>query len=287
MEEMSTFIELKISNEYYMIICGSFYDIDEEENDEEENTYFKIFRINIAKQENPLINYITASEDKIGVNINDFKGCYNIESEKIICFIYNNNKIVVHIFNYELVREYTKELSFSNFFIIDLFKCIHIKNDIGSIIYLTIEDDNYYLNLEFLNYMGEDQFSDYLPSKQYKINYNVFDYNSNNFIKISENKICFIYQNSSFINIYLIYLYKEEEEDSKVVIREYNLNTLSLYNFNKYNKISSVIYNNYIALGLNYQIPTDNEKYYGGLIIFSYANSTDYELDLEEYIIRE
>ena len=286
MEEMSTFIEIKISNEYYMIICGSFYDIDEEENDEEENTYFKIFRINIAKQENPLITYITASEDKIGVNINDFKGCYNIESEKIICFIYNSNMIVVHIFNYELVKENTKQLSFSNFNS-DLFKCIHIKNDIGSIIYLTIEDDNYYLNLEFLNYMGGDQFSNYLPSIQYQINYNVFDYNSNNFIKISENKICFIYQNSSFINIYLIYLYKEEEEDSKVVIREYNLNTLSLYNFNKYNKISSVIYGNYIALGLNYQIPTDTVKYYGGLIIFSYANSTDYELDLEEYIINE
>ena len=143
------------------------------------------------------------------------------------------------------------------------------------------------MNLQFLNYQ-EEEFVDYLPETKYQIDYNEFDYQSNNFIKISDNKICFIAQTTSFINIYLIYLYEQEEVDSnKVVIREYNINTNSIYNINKYQKISSVIYNNFIALVLNYNLAENDYQIHSGLIIFGYANRTDYELDLEEYIVNE
>ena len=143
------------------------------------------------------------------------------------------------------------------------------------------------MNLQFLNYQ-EEEFVDYLPETKYQIDYNEFDYQTNNFIKISDNKICFIAQTTSFINIYLIYLYEQEEVDSnKVVIREYNINTNSIYNINKYQKISSVIYNNFIALVLNYNLAENDYQIHSGLIIFGYANRTDYELDLEEYIVNE
>ena len=276
-----TFIEIKVSNVYYVIICGDFSNfIDDSQG------YFNLIKINIQKEENPIINKISVSTEEIEVQENEYKGCYNIESEKIICFIYNT-VMNVHIFNYELQRDKNLVLDFPNF---DsrLFKCIHIKSDIGSIIYLTIEDVNNYLNIEFLNYIGEGLSTNYLPTIKYQIDYNEFNYNTNNFIKISENKICFIAQNASFINIYLIYLYEQEEVDSnKVVIREYNLNSLSLYNVNNKDKISSIIYNNYIALALNYIFPNNEDIIYGGLIIFGYANGTDYNLDLEEYIVNE
>ena len=75
-EEMSTFLKIKVNNEYYMIICGCFchYDV--------EQLLFKLIKINIIKEENPSIHYITDSVE-IAVNINDFKGCYNVESENI------------------------------------------------------------------------------------------------------------------------------------------------------------------------------------------------------------
>ena len=267
-----TFIEIKENNKYYSIICGNFLNV--------YDNYFKLMKINI---ENEMINLISSSTEEIQVSENfDYQGCYAIKDGKIICFIYIGN-IKAYIFNYQLEKEKIKDLSIPN-----LIKCIHIKNNIGSIIYLTVEDSNNYLNIEFLDYQGED-FANFLPSAKYQINYNKFNYNTNSFIKISDNKICFIAQTTNIINIYLIYLYEQEASDSnKVVIREYNIIINSLYNVNYINndnngKISSIIYNNFIALGLNYVVQ-DELVIQGGLIIFGYANSTDYELDLEEYI---
>ena len=274
-----TFIEIKENDEYYVVVCGNFYNTKDED-----IIYFKLMKIKFKQEENLIINHISNSVEEIQVYDNfDCQGCYAIEAEKIICFIYNLNLLIIYIFNYQLVKEGFKELSISNFSP-SLFKCIHIKNNIGSIIYLTVEDDNNYLNIQFLDYQGEDVFTNYLSLIKYQIYYNEFNYQSKNFIKISENKVCFIAQNTSFINIYLIYLYEQEQlESNKVVIREYNININSIYNINIYHKLSSIIYNNYIAIGLDYKFLNDDENVYIGLIIFGYANSTDYELDLNYF----
>ena len=287
-EGMFTVIEIEENNKYYAIICGNFY-VDEDE------TYFKLMKINIK---NKRINLISNSTDiKLNNNYNLYcQGCYATDEDKIICFIYSRNLgaafigeigfFTAYIFNYQLEKEKNIELKLNNFNS-NLFKCIHIKNNICSIIFLKVKNIFYYLNLKFLNYQG-GEFVDYLPENEYQIDYNEFDYQTNNFIKISDNKICFIAQTTSYINIYLIYLYEKEEVNSnKVVIREYNINTNSIYNINKYQKISSVIYNNFIALVLNYNLPENDYQIHSGLIIFGYANSTDYELDLEEYIYNE
>ena len=281
---MISFIEIKESNIYYTIICGSFYNKYDDEDDEID---FKLFKINFQNEETANINIISSSTIEIKLDSGlYFRGCYDIELEKIICFIYNNDiNMDIYVFSYALEKEDNQELSFPNFDN-SLFKCIHLKNNIGSIIYLTTEDTNFYLNLKFLDH--EDGNSDYFPSIKYQIDNNQFSDNTNNFIKISENKICFIAQSTTIIDIYLIYLYEQEEDDSKkVVIREYNLNTISLYNINNYQILKSVIYNNNIALGLNYKFPNEDNRIYGGLIIIGYANSTDYDLDLEGYIANE
>ena len=80
---------------------------------------------------------------------------------------------------------------------------------------------------------------------------------------------------------------KKLDNSKKVIVREYNIFTANLYNFYVCNKISSVTYNNFIALTLNFNYASIFEGYYAGLIIFGYANSTDYNLDLENYIINE
>ena len=105
---------------------------------------------------------------------------------------------------------------------------------------------------------------------------------------MSENKICFITTTLELsLKIYLIYLYEQEEDElKKVILREYNLETFNLYHFYIDNKLSSVIYNNFIALAFNYKT-NDSYSIYAGLLIFGYANSTDYTLDLENHIVNE
>ena len=123
---------------------------------------------------------------------------------------------------------------------------------------------------------------------KYQIDYSEFEYRSNNFIKISENKICFISAYQYYLRIYLIYLYEQETDNSKkVVIREYIILTVNLYNFYISDKISSITYNNFLALSFNLNYATLFGGYYAGLIIFGYANSTDYNLDLENHIINQ
>ena len=99
-------------------------------------------------------------------------------------------KIIV--FDYNLSNEKTETFENSNIQT-NLFKCIHINNNIGSFIYLTEESNVYYFNIMFKEYdISSSSFSDYLNNVKYEINFNGLTYKNSNFIKYSENKICFI-----------------------------------------------------------------------------------------------
>ena len=268
----TSIFEIKENNNYYTIISGLFYGIDGIHN-------FTLNKIKIEKDEYTAIELLAYRQDiQVDRNFKD-SCCYNIDKEKIICFIYYNSALIRYIFNYEFEFE-KEELSIHNFQT-NLLKCIHIKSNIGSFIYLNAEDnDMLFLNIEFINYKGSDGFENYLPTLKYKINYNDLDYKTNNFLKISDNKICFITVDDDLLRIYLIYLYEQEIDNSKkVIMREYNIFTADLYNFYISRQISSIIYNNFIALSFNMNYATIFEEYYGGLMIFGYANSTDYNLD--------
>ena len=273
---------------------------DNNNGDENEKTYIifggeefwnkTLFKLNISCDSN--VGKLFSANDKPIEMESDFElqylYCYNIDAQKIICFLFLNN-ITRVIYNFDLEKEKSEILPISNYEK-DLLKCIHIKNNAGSFIYSTFENYTYYINIEFINYLVDwENFTNYLPSIKYPTEIHAYDSNTNSFIKMSENKICFITKFELLLKIYLIYLYEQEEDESKkVILREYKIDTFNLYNFDIYNKLSSVIYNNFIALAFSYQISNATDyPINGGLIIFGYANSTDYVLDLEKRIVNE
>ena len=197
----TTIFEIKENNIYCTIFAGIFYGDDDYH-------YFKLHKINIEKTEYTTIALLTYSDDiQVDQNFED-ACCYHIDDKKIVCFVYYNYKLFRYIFNYEFLYE-SQELSIHNFQPI-LLKCIHIKINMGSFIYLNVEDDIQLLNIEFTNYKESVGFETYLPKIKYQIDYNIFEYKTNNFIKISDNKICFITVFNELLKIYLIYLYEEE-----------------------------------------------------------------------------
>ena len=271
-------IEIKENNNYYIIICGMFKNLSERE------SLFKLYKISIQQEENPEIIIQSSLEEDIVVD--DFPHkycCYNIEAEKIINFNYKETGLIRYIFNYHLEKEKEKEISIPDITTY-LMQCIHIKNNKGSLIYVTNESESYYLNIQFLNYINLDEFTNYLPTMKYHVDYNSFYDGITNFIKINENKICFLNLDYDYIiYVYLIYLYEQEE---KVVLREYSIQGND-YNFNINSKISPAIYNNFIALEFDYNLPDDYNIKYDGLMILGYANGIDYDLLLENHIINE
>ena len=87
---------------------------------------------------------------------------------------------------------------------------------------MTSPDNIYYLNIIFRNYDKNSKlFSNYLTNVQYQLNYLISGTKTHDLKKYSENKICFINKVDENLNVFLINLY---EVDSKVVIREYNIN---------------------------------------------------------------
>ena len=117
----------------------------------------------------------------------------------------------IYAFNYNLNDENYEEIV-NRDLRRHFFNCIHIKNNIGAFIYLTSTNDYYYLNLIFRNYdKNTKSFLNYLTEVQYPLDTNDLNHAiDHNFIKYSENKICFIISTLQDINklkIYLINLY--------------------------------------------------------------------------------
>ena len=202
---MATIIEISEDEKKY-IIFGSLFSTDMFAS----SLYFILYKINIQNDNNNLaINIIAHSTNEFlvttyFVDVN----CYNIEDPSIICFLYNDDyKMEIIAFNYSLSAEKIQEINYDNI-LSYLFKCIHIKNNIGAFIFLTYDNSNDYLNIMFQDYnKASNSFSGYLTEVKYPIISYDTNY-KNNFIKLYENKICFILkidnEEISQLNIYLI-----------------------------------------------------------------------------------
>ena len=258
-------------NNYYLSFIGKsgFYN------------HFYINKLNFSSIEidnsspNIINKYYLSSNSKI-------VSCYKTELKYIVCFYQTENYIYriiafdqnLKFLNYENICEEMQEEAY-------FFKCVHYIGEAGAFGFYNRENGFFTFKFKLLNndkqiinyYSEIDNIILSLENSDYKIEFN-------DIIKINDKKICFANLNTNGDYLYLIIIY--DYLNGKIKKSYYKIN-LELYLLEFY-KLSITLYNNFICLASSYSqirsFDEDGLKESTSLIIFSYPNSRDFEVDI-------
>ena len=233
----------------------------------------------------------TSEENKYKFINNPFSeligiSCFKTENNNIICFYLTNDSkfnIIVCDFNLNIQTSWaTNQLNIPK----DkpFYKCIHLKKEIGVFSFYNNNKPIFLFKKYKINTILNYTISEIILNS---INYNfITNITENDIIKLEENKICFSSAGLDKKEIYII-LINLFKNDTEYKIRYYSLKIFEIYHIGFYMDLIIHNYNNLIALGFSYNNLScwDNyDEYYSALIILSYPNSTDKELDLYDYL---
>ena len=224
--------------------------------------------------------------------------CYFTENTYYICFYYNffENTEGKTLFNSYLLIAYYKNLevkikkkfeSIEDKNTLYFFKAIHLRNEIGCLIYYLSDSQPPMIKIMELHTSINNFISCINSNTALSHNYS---YNTgillNDLIKVSNEKICFSSSSSdkSQLIISIISFYNI----NKFTIRYYILNIFNLLNYKFLFDIKLHLYNNYIAFASsvcpNNECINNSNEHFSILMFFSYPNSTAYELNIIDYL---
>ena len=269
------------------IILFGFYDT---------NKDIRLSKINIISTD--IINFNPILKSKtFELCTENSVSCFVTDLNNIICLavveVLNIYYARITVFNQEfseLEKEllssyvYTKKNSF--------LKCIHLKGEIGVFIYFyytskLFSTTNYHPYLAFKEYNGKsitNYFSNEieLDKKTFNLNYLL-----NDIIKISDNKICYISTSNNRDELYIVLI--NIFDTKNLAIRYYSFEINNLYQFIFFSEIKLYLYKKFISFGFNLcthgncQNPI-TDPHHCALMMISYANGTDYNLNLTDYL---
>jgi len=196
--------------------------------------------------------------------------------------IYNPDNIAVDMASYRFNTVPYYDRTF--------FKIVHLKGDIGVAFYFAYQDDTtlpfpFFMIKEYKN--GE--LVNYIESlDKYQINFNnrIFNYDCllNDLIKISEYKVAF---STMDINKKIFYIFIIEIHTT-LFMKLYEIELFSLYNIKFFLDIKEHFFEQYLTFGFNYcnadNCEESTDKHYSAFLIFSYPNSTDCYLNINQYL---
>ena len=214
--------------------------------------------------------------------------CYETSKNFIVCFLKNEDneyRIIIYNYNLELKINYNLSMETSNVKEEQIFfKCIHFFEETGAFGFYS-NDANPLIVFQFKRYLYEsNSIIDHF--KQIKIDNYYFSkelLSLNDMIKIEDKKFCFVGVSINKDIFYIISLYNYYEDNFEIKI--YSINTQNLYNFIFSRVLKLTIYNNFLVLGAYNSIESKGNGY-SSLIIFSYPNTTDVNLELSDYLFK-
>ena len=168
----------------------------------------------------------------------------------------------------------------------NFFKGIHLKGEIGFFIYFKTNVN--YPTISILQCNNDRSMTKYYDYEGIKIDKTTFktDCLLNDIIKLNDFQICYISinNNKDSFKIVIFTLYKD---DSLMNIRYYQIEMWSIYNIKIYFNLKLALYKNFISLAFSHCPEKEeectsvyNNLHLTSLIIFSYPNSTDINLDI-------
>ena len=172
------------------------------------------------------------------------------------------------------------------------FKIVHLRGDIGVAFYFAYQDGTTlpypffiikeYKNNELINYIG--------AIEKYQINFNsrIFNYDCllNDLIRISEYKVAFSTMDLDK-KIFYVAIF-EIHGTTSLFMKLYEIDLFSLYNIKFFLDVREHLFEQYLAFGFNYcnsdKCKESTDTHYSAFLIFSYPNSTDASLNINQYL---
>ena len=241
-------------------------------------------------------NTIIKSKNITDINAyfhNSGLSCFQTIKKYIMCFILNNSREYIIIAFDEFLNEMNRNQidTLTQGFENPFYKCIHLKEEIGVFAYYLYQS-NYYLSIVLKEYeenTGEiKNFSiSQIILDEIRDNYRYLL--SNDIVRLNKNKIflCFFSSSSIYFDFVCLHIIEINFfEDKYYKIRYYLIDLKNQNKIKIYSNLEAHIYNNLLVLGFNYN--GDQEigihEASTGLLIFSYSNSTDNYLYLDNYL---
>ena len=224
----------------------------------------------------------------INLGENNYKfalSCYQTEKKLFVCFYYNSNQYYTAvIYDIKLNQQESFDMAQPSNNQHLFFKCIHLKKEIGIFYYFLGENvDNGKPKIDIVEFIKDSNENNYkrnyifksLTTKIDNIKDTVY-YNS--IIKLNDNKFGMIQLSNNNKIIYII-IFNLYNNDKKIISRYYTINLFELYNLKVSNDISSILFNSFFISAFSFN-SGEEENFYSSIIMFSYPNAQDFELNL-------
>ena len=219
--------------------------------------------------------------------------CFITENKTIVCFYFSKleYKYAISILNtsIEKVKEEDVLLESTTDSKYLFYKCIHFKKEIGIFVYY-LGNDGESPKIKILelkeNYSLDNYISGFIESLPLSSISKKNDYNYNDLIKLSDILICFATSSSDkeTLTILLLNFYQEKNYN----IRYYMIPLFKLYKHKFLWEIRLHRYNQHAMFAFSYcnqsSCSTDEtDEHYSGLMIFSYPNINETNINLNKY----
>ena len=209
--------------------------------------------------------------------------CYETSNNYIVCFYQNKEyKYIMIVYDYDLNEKANIEIaegisSYGYDFL--FFKCVHFFENTGAFGYFN-NDKNRKIIFQFKKY-SNNQISDHFQ-KISKLPINDIFFNNNNvktsdMLKIEDKKFYYVGLSINGEILYIVSIYNYYNEN--LVSRIYSINLKNIYSYKITNVLKINLYKNFLILGSKNEVNN-----YPSLIIFSYPNTAEKDLDLFDYL---
>ena len=268
---------------------------------------FNLNLLNFTSKDIEYINPEIIKSESIDFVYGKEISCFITELKYIICFYLiknSNNKYIPHmtVFNQYLENLRTDNFNYANINIDTIFfKCIHLLDETGVFIFYSLEyysNKNAYLYvpiIEFKKYDYENTiFVDYFTDENVNLLYldslDFYDSNYllNDFIKVSYHKLCLISTSLDKKQLFITNINIFGENNA--IIRYYYMDFFLLFKYKIFLDIKGSLYKNFISFAFSFcrdeNCENENDNHNSAFLIFSYSNSTDYELNIEKYLFK-
>ena len=215
----------------------------------------------------------------------------------LIVVLYYNQKFKIMTLDFNLTKILDKPMSDYTYISGDpgvFLKCFYLKNHLGVFVYYLTENDVYpqikIKKIEKNNTEIKEKMNIQLNLEEGFQTQPLL----NDLVKINDNRFTLIASSYEKTKLFIL-LFDLYNNDNNIKIRMYKIYLLDLYNLRIFREITSIIYNNYLAISLSAcnSLPCDyssdsnkeNSNYFSFLMILNYINGTDSFIDISPYLI--